>query len=553
VQNVVADRIDRLPIEEKHLLQTAAVIGVIVPFRLLRAVAELPEDDLYGYLNKLQSAEFIYETNLFPELEYSFKHALTNEVAYGALLHERRTFLHARVVAALEDIAGENLRDRIEMLAHHAFHGKLWPKAVTYLRQAAIKAMARSANTEAVLFLEQALDALSKQPDSRQKLEQGVEIRLELRNALFLLGKFDKLHSHLREAESLADALGDQQKLGRVLNFLISYFGLVGEHDHAITSGQRALNLNKDCLELNVVTYYYLGQAYHHTGQYGRSIEVLNRALALVSEGNRRYERFGTASIISVISRVWIVQCLAQLGHFSQGLTYAQEAMRIAEEVNHPYSLAYANCSLGMLLLLKGDLDRAITALERSQRICEVSDIKVLLTHVDAHLGCAYAFSGRLTEAMPLFEQSEQQSTLMGRKAGQALRLTWHGHASLMSGDDKEAMQFASHALELAMRAKEKGYQAWVLKLLGDITAHGESKDTEQPARYYREALSLVNELGMRPLEAHCRLGLGSYYARTKERDQAQAELSSAIDSYRGMEMHFWSRRAEAEVNRLAR
>ena len=204
VQSVVADRIDRLSREAKHLLQMAAVIGVIVPFPLLRAVAQLSEEELYSHLSALQSAEFLYETSLFPKLEYSFKHALISEVAYGALLHERRTFLHARVVAALEDIAGENLRDHIETLAHHALHGELSQKAVAYSRQAGIKAMARSANTEAVLFLEQALAALSKQPDTRQKLEQGVEIRLELRNALFLLGEFDKLYSQLCEAESLA-------------------------------------------------------------------------------------------------------------------------------------------------------------------------------------------------------------------------------------------------------------------------------------------------------------------------------------------------------------
>jgi class 3 adenylate cyclase/tetratricopeptide (TPR) repeat protein len=551
VQSVVADRIDRLSREAKHLLQMAAVIGVIVPFPLLRAVAQLSEEELYSHLSALQSAEFLYETSLFPKLEYSFKHALISEVAYGALLHERRTFLHARVVAALEDIAGENLRDHIETLAHHALHGELSQKAVAYSRQAGIKAMARSANTEAVLFLEQALAALSKQPDTRQKLEQGVEIRLELRNALFLLGEFDKLYSQLCEAESLAEALDDQQKLGRVLNFLISYFGLVGEHDHAITSGQRALNLNKDSLELNVVTYYYLGQAYHHMGQYDRSVEILNRVLALVSEGNRRYERFGTASIVSVISRVWIVQCLAQLGDFSKGLAYAQEAMSIAEVVNHPYSLAYANCSLGMLLLLKGDLDRAITVLERSQRICELSHIKVLLTHVNSHLGCAYALSGRLAEAMPLFEQSEQQSILIGRKAGQALRLTWHGQASLMSGDNEKALQFANRALELALQAKERGYQAWVLKLLGDIAAYRERKETEQPARYYREALSLATDLGMRPLIAHCHLSLGELYAQIDQGVKAQKELSTAIDLYRSMEMTAGLHQSESALAKI--
>ena len=125
VQNVVADRIDRLPIEEKHLLQTAAVIGVIVPLRLLRAVAELSEDELHRYLAHLQAAEFLYETNLFPELEYTFKHALTNEVAYGALLHDRRTALHSQILCVLEETTGDNVQEVVETLAHHAFQKRL--------------------------------------------------------------------------------------------------------------------------------------------------------------------------------------------------------------------------------------------------------------------------------------------------------------------------------------------------------------------------------------------------------------------------------------------
>src|SRR5947207_8531417 len=132
VQNVVADRIDRLHIEKKHLLQTAAVIGAMVPFRLLRAVAGLPEDELYDHLSALQAAEFLYETNLFPEVEYSFKHALTTEVAYGALRHDRRILLHARVVKALEEITENTSHDHLDKLAHHAYQGECWEKAVAY-------------------------------------------------------------------------------------------------------------------------------------------------------------------------------------------------------------------------------------------------------------------------------------------------------------------------------------------------------------------------------------------------------------------------------------
>ena len=145
VQAILAARIDRLSTEDKRLLQAAAVIGTDVPFALLLAVAELPEEDLRRGLGHLQAAEFLYETRLFPDLEYTFKHALTHEVTYGGLLQERRRDLHARLVAAIETLHRDRLGEQIERLAHHALRGEVWEKAVPYLRQAGLKAAGRSA------------------------------------------------------------------------------------------------------------------------------------------------------------------------------------------------------------------------------------------------------------------------------------------------------------------------------------------------------------------------------------------------------------------------
>src|SRR5262249_31676012 len=140
VQAVLAARIDRLPPEEKHLLQTAAVIGTEVPLSLLQAVAELPEATLRLGLTHLQDTEVLYETRLFPELVYTFKHALTQEVAYGSLLQAQRRVLHARLVEALEALTPERVVEHAERLAHHAVHGEVWDKAVTYCQQAAARA-----------------------------------------------------------------------------------------------------------------------------------------------------------------------------------------------------------------------------------------------------------------------------------------------------------------------------------------------------------------------------------------------------------------------------
>ena len=224
VQTVLSARIDRLPPEEKSLLHTAAVIGHEVPLALLQAVAEMPETPLRLGLTHLQAAEFLYETRLFPEIEYTFKHALTQQVAYETLLQERRRALHARIVEALEVLAGERVAEQVDRLAHHALRGEVWDKALAYCRQAGEKAMARSAYREAVGYFEQALGALPHLPETRDTRAQAIDLRLALRSALQPSGDFGRILPLLREAEALAAALDDPRRLGQVSRFLSNHF-----------------------------------------------------------------------------------------------------------------------------------------------------------------------------------------------------------------------------------------------------------------------------------------------------------------------------------------
>src|SRR4029453_17644653 len=201
VQAVLAARIDRLSPEDKHLLQSAAVIGKDVPAALLQAMAEVPEATLYQSLSRLQAAEFLYETRLFPELEYTFTHALTHEVAYGSLLLERRRALHARIVDALEALAGERVTEQIDRLAHHALRGAVWDKAVTYCHHAGTRAWDRAAFRETVTAFEQALQALGHLPEPGDTRGHGIELRLGLGNALQTLGEYGRSLAQLGEAE----------------------------------------------------------------------------------------------------------------------------------------------------------------------------------------------------------------------------------------------------------------------------------------------------------------------------------------------------------------
>ena len=549
VHAVLAARIDRLPLEEKRLLQTAAVIGTEVPFALLQAIGELSEVELRRGLGHLQAAEFLYETSLFPELEYTFKHALTHEVTYGSLLQERRRALHASIVEASERLYANRLPEQAERLAQHAFRGEVWDKAVAYCRQAGTKAYARSALREVVACSEQALEALRHLPGSRATQEQAIDLRFDLRNALWSLGEIRQMLDHLREAATLAEALDDQPRLGRVSAYMCRYCREMGDHDGAVESGQHALVVATALgdFALQVMTQHYLGVAYHTLGDYPRAMGLLRGNVESLT-GDLLRERFGTGALPAVISRAWLARCLAELGVFPEGIVHGEEAVRIAEAVDHPNSLIHAYLGVGLLSLRTRDLSRVIPVLERCLDLCRVYNILLWFPETASALGCAYALFGRVAEALPLLEEVEQTSAAMGTVGGHTLRVGYVSEAYLLAGRMQEAVHFAERALNLARAHKERGHEAWALRLFGEIAVHQSPPEIESAAHYYRQARALAEELGMRPLVAHYHLGLGTLHSRIGRADQARTDLTAAIALYRAMDMTFWLPQAEVAL-----
>ena len=549
VQAVLAARIDRLPPEEKGLLQTAAVIGNEVSLSLLQAIADLPEEVLYRSLAHLQATEFLYETRLFPECEYTFKHALTHEVAYGGLLQERRRALHARIVEALEALAGDRIAEQIERLAHHALRGEVWDKALAYCRQAGGKTMARSAYREAVEYFEQALGALQHLPESHETREHAIDLRLRLADHLRTCGEFGRSFDYLREAEILATTLDDQRRLGEVLVLMTHHFRMLGDYDNAIESGQRSLAIAMalgDFL-LQVMANVFLGQVYHAVGEYRRAIDFLRQSVASL-KGDLRYERSHGGYSPAVASHARLVWCLADLGAFTEGIPLGEEGIRIAEVVDTPYERITAYCAVGYLWLRKGDLSKAISILEKGLHLCQVAHIRNWLPRIASALGATYALSERLAAALPLLEQGVEQAASMGMMLGHSLWLACLGEAYLFAGRQEDAIARTERALALSRTHKERGDEAYALQVLGAIYAHRDPAGVEHATARYQQALALAEELGMRPLQAHCHRGLGTLYATIGQQEQARAELSAAIVLYRAMDMTFWLPQTEAAL-----
>jgi class 3 adenylate cyclase/tetratricopeptide (TPR) repeat protein len=563
VQAVLAARIDRLPPEEKQLLQTAAVIGTEVPLALLHAMVETPEEALRLGLTRLQAAEFFYETRLFPDIEYTFKHALTQQVAYETLLQERRRALHARIVETLEALvrnrvvevasgakglpAGRQDPDQVERLAHHALRGEVWAKALAYCRQAGEKAMAQSAYREAIGYFEQALRALQHLPEQRETREQAIDLRLTLRSALWPSRDFGRILAYLREAETLAAALDDPRRLAQVLLFLIEHFRSMGAYDQAIAAAQRALALATASGEvvLQAQANQRLGAAYQAQGDYRRAIDCLRQSVAGF-DGVQRREHFGQVILPTVLSRAYLVWCHADVGTFAEGKVLGEEGFWIAEAVAHPASLMYGCWGIGLLFLRQGDLPRALPMLERAVGICREIDLPLFFPRMAAVLGAAYTLAGRLADAVPLLTQAREQTTTPEMVGFQALCSLPLGEAYLQAGRLEAAHALAEGVLALTRGHQERGNQAYALRLLGEIAARRDPPESAQAEAHYRQALALAEELGMRPLQAHCHLGLGTLYAAIGQREQARTVLSTAMALYRDMDMTFWLHQAEA-------
>jgi len=430
--------------------------------------------------------------------------------------------LHARIVEALEALYAERLAEQVERLAHHALRGEVWDKALAYCQQAGEKALTRSAYREAVGYFEQALSALPHLPEHRDTREQAIDLRLALRTALQTSGNLGRILVYLREAEVLAAALDDPRRLGQISGFLSIHFNNRGAHDQAIASAQRALALataGRDGV-LHALANQYLGAAYQGQGNYRRAIDCYRQTVAFF-DGARRHERLGGYVILPAVrSHANLAWCHAELGTFAEGRALGAEGLRIAEAVAHPGSLMWAYHGIGLLSLRQGDLPRALPRLERAIGICQEANLSGLFPRIALILGAAYTLAGRIADAVPLLTQALEQSIAMETGGDQALCGLSLGEAHLLSGRLEEAQALAERTLALTRACQERGNQAYVL----------------------------AEELGMRPLQAHCHLGLGTLYAKIDHREPARSELSAAIDLYRAMDMTFWLPEAEAAL-----
>src|SRR5262245_13072502 len=480
-------------------------------------------------------------------LEFSHDHI--REVATSELPPPLRVALHRRVAESLEDVHGHELAAHALALGTHYRDGEAWDKAASFLHLAGRQAATRSAHQEAVACFEEALSALRRVAPGREADERDVDIRIELRQSLYPMGRFDDLIRHLREAARLAEKIGDCARLARVSAYVSNHSWITGDLPHALEAGRRTLALAEGLgnAGLAVEANFRIGQVHWSLGRYLEAVDFFERCgTAAEPEGPAaRYGPSGwpTEFGLAELSLYYIAAPLMELGRFDEALAAARRALDFAKRIDRPFALAGSYAAIGRTYLQQGRLGEAAAALSRGLAVCRRWEFSVHRPWLAAALGHTYVLAGRVSKGLSMLQSAVEEAERLGNVSGHASRLTELGEALLISGRPDAAATRGAQALAQARERGERGHEAWALRLQAEVAASRKAHDAAHAQ--FHDALALAGALEMRPLEARCLLGVALLHHAEGRIDDAEATQTSATAMLRGMGMDFWISQAQ--------
>jgi class 3 adenylate cyclase/predicted ATPase len=532
VQAVLAARIDRLPPEEKRLLQSAAVIGKDVPFALVQAIADQSEDQLRHGLTRLQAAEFLYETSLFPEVEYTFKHALTHEVAYGSVLQERRRVLHSAIVDAIEQLYADRLAEQVERLAHHALRGEVWEKAVTYLHQAGKKSAARSAYRDAAKYFQQALEALRYLPETKVTLEQSISIRLDLGPALIATTATSapEVEQTYIEARGLCERLGETPQLFTVLWALARIHDSRGELNVGRELGEQLLKLAQRSQDpaLLLEAHHELWANLSSLGELTSARTHLEQGFALYDLPKHKHHAFlygghdpGVCCGHHAATVTWL------LGYPDQALQRSRDSLALARELSHPYSMAHALFWAAWLHQHRGESQVVQARIEEGMKLATEQGFPRWLGR------------GTVLRGWILVEQGQKKAGIVQMLEGMGLRRaratavrddTYYAallaEAYRRTGQSFEGLNVVTEALAKVQQTGSRIYEAELYRIKGELLLNQTTPNAEETERCFREAIEVARRQQAKSLELRAAMSLSRLRQNQGKKEEARQMLA---------------------------
>jgi predicted ATPase len=532
VQGVLAARIDRQQGEHKQLLQTLAVIGRESSLGLLMRVASYAETQLERRLADLQAGEFIYEQPAATGVEYVFKHALTQEVAYNSLLIERRKQMHERAGEALESLFTNQLDDHLTQLAHHYSHSDNSDKAIEYLGRAGQQALQRSAHAEAVSDLNSAIDLLQTLPDSPERIQRELPLQLALGSVFSATKGWSALEVEraFTRARELCERLGDPPQLFPTLFGLWTMYFIRAELPIACEIGKQLLRRAQDARSPAhlLLAHQALGDTLFSLGDLLLASEHLELAISLYDREHRRPRGFRHGGVDAKVNCLdYAARTLWTLGYPDRALERANECIELARALAHPFTLTFAQNSLGQLHTYRREARPAQEASERMMALSNEHGFIFWLAVSSILRGAAIANQERFEEGVAQMQEGLAAHRAAGAGNGRPQNLTLLAEACMKAGHFDDGLGALTEALAAVEENENRHYEAEVYRLKGELLLRQFPSNPAEARSCFERAIEVARKQSAKSWELRATTSLARSLALQGRRDEAREMLAN--------------------------
>jgi len=542
IQGIIAARMDRLDDNLKRTMQTASAIGRDFAFSILQKITDIREE-LESHLLNLQGFEFIYQKRFLPELEYMFKHALTQEVAYNSLLFKKRKKLHEKIGQAIEEIYPERIEELYEMLAFHYSKGENQEKAYKYLKLSASKMNQKYSLWESFRYYKEAIEVLNSMPETGDKKLEPIRIRLPMATAMIQLVFPEDSLDILEEGERLSTELDDEDSLTQFVSLKGLYYVIKGENpglgiDYMEKSFHVAQRIGK--IEILAPIALDLCISYNFVGSYLKTMEVAPRALYLLEKCRKQFYSFGRPHNPYSIICSYHALAMEMMGEFEEGRRQYEKGVQSAKKMNDLHSMSLLELNHGMAHNVRGEGEAAIKHLEECIRYCEEGNILIYLGLAWSGMGWGTCLLGNLDRARMYIEKGIKIHQDAEMSAFLSLHYLLAGMVEIDANDLSSAQKFIEEGLQWSQKLGEKWVEGLCLAFLGRVLGKKGKTESKKAEDCLKKGIQIVKDLKTKPLYSQCCLILAGFYLENKRQTKALINLLKARKMFKEMGMDYW-------------
>lgn len=543
VQGIIAARLDRLEDNLKRTMQIASVIGRDFAFRILQTITGMREE-LKTYLLNLQGLEFIYEKNLFPELEYIFKHALIQEVTYNSLLSKSRNEIHEKIGNAIEEIYIERLEEFYEVLAYHFSRGNEISKAIEYSKMSGEKAIKNYSHWEAYRYYKNAVELINELPTGNNRKESKLEALISMLPPICTLGYPVECFWALKEAEKLSQELNDSESLAKVSINISGYYAHNGKYDMAIKYSEKSYIESHKINDLDqmVSLAFSLAVAYEPQGMYQKLINIVSEVINLIEKKNKTKALFG-GEVMNAYSALcaYCGTSMGFLGDFDDGFATLDKGIKNALEINDLLILGGLEMGYGGLNIARGGWKGAITHLQNSVKYLDEAQYTWMASHVQVRLGYAYSMCGDKKKGESEGKSGIDKHQITGVELWLASSHLYLGLVFLESDNLRDALKYIEKAVSLSENNNEILIKGQAHIALGRILTKMGPEYYKKAQKQFQLGIDIFNKIKVKPDYALGCFFFGELSTVCGEFEKGMQQIKKAENMFKEMKMDYWA------------